>query len=158
MKSPAFVPGPMGLDFFTLEEAAERMSNLLGENISPQNLLDHGVQDTSDLVFSIYCNNWFLFRKARDASGKISVTRELLDGLVDLHPWTIKELRTKENVEVTRVKACVGALVCAVSTHHWGHTTEEWEDFLDNTKPGTGEPTFPRISKSDLRIRRSELV
>jgi hypothetical protein len=149
--------GPLGLDFLTLEDAAARLSSVLAERINPQTLLDYGVQNTSDLVFSIYCNNWFLFRKVRNASGKIDTTRDLLDGLVDLELWTVKELRTKENIEVTRVKACCDALLCAVSTHHWGHTTEEWKDFLDNTKPGTGEPTFPRISRSDLRIRRSEL-
>lgn len=38
MKSPAFGSGPIGMDFFTLEEAAERMSNLLGKKITPSAL------------------------------------------------------------------------------------------------------------------------
>jgi hypothetical protein len=42
----------MGMDFYRLEESAERISNLLGEQITPQNLLDYGTQDQSDLVFS----------------------------------------------------------------------------------------------------------
>jgi hypothetical protein len=44
--------GPMGLDFSTLEDVAGRLSNLLGEKITPLTLLDYGVQNTSDLVFT----------------------------------------------------------------------------------------------------------
>ncbi|WP_298217593.1 hypothetical protein [Halothiobacillus sp.] len=151
MKSSAFGPGPMGMDFFTVDEAAERMSNLLGKKITPQNLMDYGVQDNSDLVFSVYINNWFLFRKTKGI-----ITRESLDGLVDLHPWTVKELRSGKPVEVTWVRACKGADICAVSKYHWGHDPESWQAVF-NIFPGNGEPTFPWISPSDLRIRASEL-
>lgn len=156
MKVPTFGSGRMGLDFFTLEDVAERMSHLLGEKITPQTLLDYGVLDKSDLVFSVYVHNWFLFKKIVDANGVVSVTRESLDGLVDLHRWTIKELRTSERVEVTWVRACDGARACAVSTHHWGHDPESWRAVF-TLFPGSGEPTFPWVSRSDLRIRRSEL-
>ena len=151
MKLPAFGSGPMGMDFFTLDEAADRMSNLLERQITPQNLLDYGVQDKSDLVFSVYVNNWFLFRKTEGI-----VTRDSLDGLVDLHPWTVKELRAGKPVEVTWVRACKGADICAVSKDQWGHDPESWRAVFD-IFPGNNEPTFPWISRSDLRIRRSEL-
>lgn len=45
MSLSAFDSGPLGLDFFTLDESAGRMSNLLGRLITPQNLLDYAVQD-----------------------------------------------------------------------------------------------------------------
>lgn len=154
--NPLLGLGPMGLDFFTLEQVSERLSKLSGEQITPQTILDYGVQDTSGLIFCVYAHNWFLFRKTVDASGAISVTRDLLDGLVDLHPWTVKELRTKENVEVTWVKACAGARECAVTIHHWGHDPDSWKAVFNHHKEHD-ERMFPRISKTDLRIRRSEL-
>lgn len=149
------VPWLVDRDFFTLEEVTTRWKALLDETITPQTILDFGVRDESDLIFSIYVNNWFLFRKAVGANGVTSITRESLSGLVDLHPWTIKELRVKESVEVTWVKACSGATACAVSTHHWGHNPESWRAVFDHHLE-RDDRTFPWIARSDLRIRRSE--
>lgn len=148
--------GSMGLNFLTLEDAAKRLSHHLAEKITPMTILDYGIQDSSDLVFSVYCNSWFLFRKTVDASGAISITRDLLNGLIDLHPWTVNELRAKENVEITWIKACGGARVCAVSLHHWGHDPDSWNAVFDHHLAQSGR-TFPWISRSDLRIKVSEL-
>jgi len=102
-------------EYFTLDEVAEKWTQLSGAKIDTDHLMQLGMDGI--LTMCVLADAWFVDKLSPPTRNETSPpSRERLDGFVELYPQTIKDLFLKESAEVNWIKSCQGYARCDVGT------------------------------------------